>query len=234
MRAVVITRHGGCDVLAGRGAPRSAGRAGRGADRRPGRGDQLRRPDGALGRLSRRARPAVRGRLRGRRRGRGVGEGVEEHAVGDRVLAGTRFGGYAELVTVPADQVAPAARRAQLRAGRGLPGQLRDRVRGAGDHGRAEARRAGADPRRRRRGRDRRDPGREGDRRRDLRHGFARQARRDPRPGRRPPDRLPQPGLRRGGDADHRRRRPRPDHRRDRARRASARTTGSCGPAGGW
>jgi NADPH:quinone reductase-like Zn-dependent oxidoreductase len=34
-----------------------------------------------------------------------VGEGVESHAVGDRVIAGTRFGGYAELVSVPAGQV---------------------------------------------------------------------------------------------------------------------------------
>jgi len=36
-----------------------------------------------------------------------VGEGVDSHSVGDRVLAGTRFGGYAELVSVPADQVLP-------------------------------------------------------------------------------------------------------------------------------
>ncbi len=34
-----------------------------------------------------------------------VGEGVDSVAVGDRVIAGTRFGGYAELVSVPADQV---------------------------------------------------------------------------------------------------------------------------------
>ena len=40
----------------------------------------------------------------------------------------------------------------------------------------------------------------------DLRHRLALQARRDPRPGRRPPDRLPQPRLRGGGDAHHRRR----------------------------
>jgi NADPH:quinone reductase-like Zn-dependent oxidoreductase len=36
-----------------------------------------------------------------------VGEGVADHAVGDRVFAGTRFGGFAELVTVPADQAFP-------------------------------------------------------------------------------------------------------------------------------
>lgn len=34
-----------------------------------------------------------------------VGAGVEEHSPGDRVMAGTRFGGQAELVTVPAEQV---------------------------------------------------------------------------------------------------------------------------------
>ena len=36
-----------------------------------------------------------------------VGEGVQTHAVGDRVLAGTRFGGYAELVTVDEGQALP-------------------------------------------------------------------------------------------------------------------------------
>jgi NADPH:quinone reductase-like Zn-dependent oxidoreductase len=36
-----------------------------------------------------------------------VGEGVEGLAAGDRVIAGTRFNGQAELVTVPAEQVIP-------------------------------------------------------------------------------------------------------------------------------
>ncbi len=36
-----------------------------------------------------------------------VGEGVEDFAAGDRVIAGTRFGGYAELVSVDAGQVLP-------------------------------------------------------------------------------------------------------------------------------
>jgi synaptic vesicle membrane protein VAT-1 len=36
-----------------------------------------------------------------------VGEGVTSHAVGDRVLGGTRFGGYAELVTVGQSQALP-------------------------------------------------------------------------------------------------------------------------------
>ena len=36
-----------------------------------------------------------------------VGPGVDSHAPGDRVMAGTRFGGQAELVSVPADQALP-------------------------------------------------------------------------------------------------------------------------------
>jgi NADPH:quinone reductase-like Zn-dependent oxidoreductase len=32
-----------------------------------------------------------------------VGDGVEGYSIGDRVVAGTRFGGYAELVSVPAE-----------------------------------------------------------------------------------------------------------------------------------
>jgi synaptic vesicle membrane protein VAT-1 len=36
-----------------------------------------------------------------------AGEGVEDFKPGDRVMAGTRFGGQAELVTVPAEQAIP-------------------------------------------------------------------------------------------------------------------------------
>jgi len=36
-----------------------------------------------------------------------VGEGVDEVAVGDRVLGGTRFGGYAEAVATPANALVP-------------------------------------------------------------------------------------------------------------------------------
>jgi NADPH:quinone reductase-like Zn-dependent oxidoreductase len=32
-----------------------------------------------------------------------VGDGVKDHKIGDRVFAGTRFGGHAELVSVPSD-----------------------------------------------------------------------------------------------------------------------------------
>src|SRR6185295_17485248 len=36
-----------------------------------------------------------------------LGDGVEGFSVGDRVIAGSRFGGQASMVTVPADQAFP-------------------------------------------------------------------------------------------------------------------------------
>ena len=134
-----------------------------------------------------------------------VGEGVDSHKVGDRVVAGTRFNGQAELVTVAADHGVPAAQEVVVRGGRRVPRQLRHRLRGAGDHGRPEEGRAGADPRRGRRRGNRGDAGRSGDRGRDLRHRVGLQARRDPRAGSRARDRLPEHGLRAGGAEDHRR-----------------------------
>lgn len=50
-----------------------------------------------------------------------VGEGVSEHAVGDRVIAGTRFGGQAELVTVPAEQALPLPDRLSFEQGAAFP-----------------------------------------------------------------------------------------------------------------
>jgi synaptic vesicle membrane protein VAT-1 len=50
-----------------------------------------------------------------------VGEGVSEHAVGDRVVAGTRFKGQAELVTVPADQALPLPERFSFEQGAAFP-----------------------------------------------------------------------------------------------------------------
>jgi NADPH:quinone reductase-like Zn-dependent oxidoreductase len=51
----------------------------------------------------------------------GVGEGVSEYAVGDRVMAGTRFGGQAELVTVPAEQALPLPERLSFEQGAAFP-----------------------------------------------------------------------------------------------------------------
>jgi NADPH:quinone reductase-like Zn-dependent oxidoreductase len=50
-----------------------------------------------------------------------VGEGVSEHTVGDRVVAGTRFGGQAELVTVPADQALPLPEQFSFEQGAAFP-----------------------------------------------------------------------------------------------------------------
>jgi NADPH:quinone reductase-like Zn-dependent oxidoreductase len=50
-----------------------------------------------------------------------VGEGVSGHAVGDRVLAGCRFGGQAELVTVPAGQALPLPERISFEQGAAFP-----------------------------------------------------------------------------------------------------------------
>jgi NADPH:quinone reductase-like Zn-dependent oxidoreductase len=50
-----------------------------------------------------------------------VGPGVTAHAVGDRVVAGTRFGGQAELVTVPASQAWPLPDRFSFEQGAAFP-----------------------------------------------------------------------------------------------------------------
>lgn len=50
-----------------------------------------------------------------------VGEGVRGHAVGDRILAGTRFGGQAELVTVPAEQALPLPEALSFEQGAAFP-----------------------------------------------------------------------------------------------------------------
>ena len=50
-----------------------------------------------------------------------VGEEVEGFAVGDRVLAGTRFGGHAELVSVPAGQVIPLPEAVSFEQGAAFP-----------------------------------------------------------------------------------------------------------------
>ncbi len=50
-----------------------------------------------------------------------VGEGVSDHKPGDRVLAGTKFGGYAELVTVPAGQALPLPEHLSFEQGAAVP-----------------------------------------------------------------------------------------------------------------
>jgi NADPH:quinone reductase-like Zn-dependent oxidoreductase len=50
-----------------------------------------------------------------------VGEGVEDFVPGDRVMAGTRFGGQAELVAVPEVQVVPLPDRLSFEQGAAFP-----------------------------------------------------------------------------------------------------------------
>jgi NADPH:quinone reductase-like Zn-dependent oxidoreductase len=50
-----------------------------------------------------------------------VGEGVTDRTVGDRVVAGTQFGGQAELVTVPAGQVLALPERLSFEQGAAFP-----------------------------------------------------------------------------------------------------------------
>jgi NADPH:quinone reductase-like Zn-dependent oxidoreductase len=50
-----------------------------------------------------------------------VGEGVEDVSVGDRVMAGTRFGGHAELVVVPEDQALPLPDSLSFEQGAAFP-----------------------------------------------------------------------------------------------------------------
>jgi len=50
-----------------------------------------------------------------------VGEGVTEHRPADRVVAGTRFGGQASLVSVPAGQVLPLPDRLSFEQGAAIP-----------------------------------------------------------------------------------------------------------------
>jgi NADPH:quinone reductase-like Zn-dependent oxidoreductase len=50
-----------------------------------------------------------------------VGEGVSAHKAGDRVIAGTRFGGQAELVTVPEAQALPLPERLSFEQGAAFP-----------------------------------------------------------------------------------------------------------------
>ncbi len=66
-------------------------------------------------------KPPVRARLRGGGRGRVGGGGGEAFSPGDRVMAGTRFGGQAELLTVPAEQALALPERLSFEQGAAFP-----------------------------------------------------------------------------------------------------------------
>jgi NADPH:quinone reductase-like Zn-dependent oxidoreductase len=50
-----------------------------------------------------------------------LGDGVDSVKVGDRVVAGTRFGGQAELATVPVDQILPLQEDLSFEQGAAIP-----------------------------------------------------------------------------------------------------------------
>lgn len=50
-----------------------------------------------------------------------VGEEVSDHKIGDRVVAGTRFGGHAEMISVPADQALPLPDGLSFEQGAAIP-----------------------------------------------------------------------------------------------------------------
>ena len=163
-----------------------------------------------------------------------VGEGVSDHAVGDRVLAGSRFGGYAELVSVPVDQVIALPETLSFEQGAAFPvnystayaalvimGGLAGNERvlihaaagGVGIAATQIAKGIGAEI-----------------------FGTASSSKHDAIRAQGVDHAIDyrEQGLRRGGDADHRRHRPRRDHRRRRAIELQARTTRSCARVGGW
>ena len=154
MKAVVLTGHGGPEVLKVEERPDPPVGAGRGPDRRQGRGHQLRRHDGAGRALSRRAEAALRPRLRGRGRGR-VGGGGR-----DRVQARRPRRRRHPLRRPGLDGLAcPRTRCCRWPTGsassRARPSRSTTRPpTRPGRHGRPQGGRPGADPRRGRRRRD--------------------------------------------------------------------------------
>ena len=164
----------------GPGAPRSGGGAGGGDRRRARVRRELRGHDGPGGAVRAGAQAARGGRLRGRGDDRGGGGGRLAARVGERVLAGTRFGGYAARVVVRSDDALALPESLSFAAGAADPGQLRDGMGGLlATH--AAAGRAGAHPRRRGRGGDRGDAARTRARRLRRGHRVGGQARRPAR-----------------------------------------------------
>ncbi|MGZ5337737.1 MAG: synaptic vesicle VAT-1 family membrane protein [Solirubrobacterales bacterium] len=121
MRAVVLTKHGGPEVLqvqerpdpaVGPGEVRIAVKAAgiNFADTmaRVGLYPDAPKPPSVLG-------YEVAGEVES------LGQGVDSVKVGDRVIAGTRFGGQAELATVPAEQVLPLEDRLSFEQGAAIP-----------------------------------------------------------------------------------------------------------------
>ena len=206
---------------------------GRGPDRGPGRRDQLRRParpDRACTRTrrSRRASSATRSPASSSRSAKGSTR--SRSATGS--WPGPGSAATPSSCTVAERDVLPLPERLSFEQGAAVPVNYGTAYAGLVLMGGAARGRPGPDPRRRRRRRhlghaDRRRP-----RRRDLRDRIGLQARRDPRPGRRPRDRLPQRSTSRRWSRGSPAARGSTSPSTRSARPASARTTGCCGPGG--
>ena len=102
MRAVVITKHGPPEVLQVQERPDPhARRRRRCAIDVAAAGINFADMMARVGPVPGRAQAALRGRLRGRGHGAELGDGVDGLDAGERVMAGTQFGGYAEQVVGP-------------------------------------------------------------------------------------------------------------------------------------
>jgi synaptic vesicle membrane protein VAT-1 len=121
MKAVVLTGHGGPDVLKVEERPDPDGRPGEVRIAVKAAGINFADTMARIGLYPDAPKPPcvlgyeVAGEVES------VGEGVTEHKPGDRVVAGTRFGGQASLVSVPQDQVLPLAKRLSFEQGAAIP-----------------------------------------------------------------------------------------------------------------
>ena len=174
MRAVVITKHGDPSVLRVRGAPRPAAcspatcgsRSPPPASTSPTR---WRAPASTRTRRSRRWSSATRSPAPSRR-SRPTSRAI---AHGARVMAGTRFGGYASQVVVPAAAVVPLPDDLSFEQGAAIPVNYATAWAALLGYGSLQSRRGGAGASRRRRRRDRRHADRQALRRRGARHRLA-------------------------------------------------------------
>jgi NADPH:quinone reductase-like Zn-dependent oxidoreductase len=121
MRAVVITRHGGLDVLAVEQRPDPSPRPGQVRIEVRAAGVNFADTLARVGLYPDAPKPPcvvgyeVAGVIAE------VGEGVDGGRVGERVMAGTNFGGYAEQVVVPAEDAIALPERLSFKDGAAVP-----------------------------------------------------------------------------------------------------------------
>jgi NADPH:quinone reductase-like Zn-dependent oxidoreductase len=121
MRAVVITKHGSYDVLEVQQRPDPVPGAGQVRIEVRAAGLNFAEVMARIGLYEDAPKPPcvvgyeVAGTIAG------LGQGVEGLSVGDRVMAGTQFGGHAEQVVVPAGDVVPLPDRLSFEEGAAIP-----------------------------------------------------------------------------------------------------------------